>query len=236
MTTLPVEDDYDNNTLTWVDTLATPGPNLRVEIPAYVWAGDSNLSYEIRVTNLGTTSLNNFWITDTYPLSTTFDGDWKSNKGGWYTLTVNTAKHQLIFWGEKLDPGNMTSLSFSVNLDKNSAGKPGLTFKNTVKAPIPGDVYPADNYSDVTVFSGHDLYVEKSLVGGIPAPGSIITYSLKFGNAQQGKAGWWGLQGSALMIDTLLSDVVFLSAKLLYCDSVKWCDFAPITIPGNSLI
>jgi uncharacterized repeat protein (TIGR01451 family) len=235
ITSLPVEDDFDDNTITWVDTLDQPGPNLRVDTRNYNWKGDKTLYYEVRLSNLGTTTLNSFWFTDTYPTSTVFNGDWNIDKGGWYTITVDAAKHQLIFWGERLDPANITSLRFSVNLDDNSAGKPGLTFKNTVNAPIKGDVYPADNYSEVTAFSGPDLYVEKSLVKGYPTPGSIVTYSLKFGNAQKDSAGWWGLQGSAWMTDTLPNDVVFLSAKLLYCETKIWCDL-PTIISGNKLI
>jgi uncharacterized repeat protein (TIGR01451 family) len=233
---LPVEDNYDDNILTWVDTLASPGPNLRVDTQNYKWNGDNNINYKISLSNLGATSLSNFWFTDTYPLSTNFDGDWNIEKGKEFTITVDADKHQLIFWGKQLDPGDISMLRFSVNLDESSAGKPGLIFKNTIVAPIPGDVYPADNEDEVTAFSGPDLYVEKSLVGGIPAPGSVITYSLKFGNAQQGSAGWWSLQGNAWLTDTLPSDVEFLSAKLLYCGAKIWCDVTPKAISGHKLV
>jgi uncharacterized repeat protein (TIGR01451 family) len=236
ITTLPVEDDFDDNAITWVESLNNPGPNLRVDKQNFDWWGDSTINYELRIYNLGSDTLENFWITDTYPVSTTFEGDWNVNHGGWYTLTVDEANHQLIFWGERLDPGNTASIGFRVNLDKSISGVKGLAFTNRVAAPITGDVFPADNFDEVTALTGPDLYVDKSLAGGDLLPGEIITYKLKFGNAHHGNAKWWSLQGTAWLTDTLPDKAEFLSAKLLYCGSEIWCDFTPPSVNGNNLL
>lgn len=236
ITTLPIEDDYDDNTITWVETINGPGVNLRVDKQNYSWWSESTLSYEIRVYNLGTETLKNFWITDTYPVSTTFAGDWKINHGGMYTLTVDADKHQLIFWGRQIDPGGTANLGFRVNLDSSAVKKKGLTFTNHVLAPILGDVTPADNFDQVTAFTGPDLWVKKSLLGGDLTPGGVITYSLKFGNDQRGNAWWWNLQGNAILTDTLPAGVEYLSADMYYCGMVKWCSFGPNLLPGNKFV
>jgi hypothetical protein len=235
ITSLPVEDDFDDNAIAWVDMLNDYGPNLRLEKRAY-WNWDGEIGYELRVINLGTTALDNFWITDTYPLSTSFNGNWWVNHGGWYTLTEDAANGRLIFWGDYLDAGSTASLGFNINLDAPIVGQPGLYFTNLAESPVVGDVYPQDNTSAATLFSGPDLFIEKTLAAGDVRPGELITYNLRFGNGQQGHVWWWGMQGDAVITDTLPENTQFVSSELLYCGSEAWCTYDPFTVTGSQVM
>lgn len=229
------EDDYDDNHIAWIDTLNPSGLNLRVNAREYKWQDDQVLNFTVFLHNTGTQPLENFTVRDSIPDLTDFEGDWNVNHGGYYTLTVDTIHEQLIFWGERLEPGQTASLGFRVRLDPAVAGQPGHTFTNMVWGAQPGDVTPADNNDQVTAFSGPDLWVMKSLVSGEALPGHEVTYSLRFGNSHSDGAHWWNLQGAAWLTDTLPAQVEFVSAKLLYCGPEWWCNFDPVVVDGQTL-
>jgi uncharacterized repeat protein (TIGR01451 family) len=231
--TPPVEDDFDDNTLTWVDIVNDHGPNLRIEKRFDNWQGDNTLSYELHALNMGTEYLDDIWITDTYPADTSFNGDWNINHGPWVTYTHDAENHTLSFLLDGLNPGETANVGYRINLDEGVVGVPGLIFANSAEAPIPDDVFPADNESQVTVHTGPDLYVEKTLETGEVLPGELLTFDLKFGNAQNPGAGWWGGQGNVLLTDTLPAEMSFVSSELLYCGLENWCDFEPTMNEGN---
>lgn len=233
--TLPVEDDFDDNALTWVDTLNDYGPNLRVEKWFNYWQDDGTLSFETHALNMGTERLENVWITDTYPVSTTFTGDWNVGHGPWVTYTHDAANRTLSFLLSGLNPGETANVCYRLDLDGDIIGQKGLTFVNTADAPIPGDVFPADNQDQVTAFTGPDLYVEKTLMSGEVLPGELVTFDLKFGNDQNPSAGWWNLQGNAWLTDTLPEGMTFVSSEIRYCGETNWCNFAPTVIDGDML-
>ena len=226
---LPAEDLYSDNTITWVDALQDFGPNLRVEKYGY-WSGEGELNYEIRVFNLGSTRLENIWITDTYPVSTTWVDWWWVNHGSWVTATHNLTDRQAIFWVESLDPGGTASLGFNIPLEPGAIGVRGLSFTNTVDAPYPGDVNPADNQAVDVRFAGADLQMEKTLEDGIPLPGEVVTFALQFSNPS-----WWWSEGSVQISDTLPEGLEFVSSRLYWCGAQINCDYAPGFMDSDTL-
>ena len=188
----PLEDFYDDNVILYSEKINGFGPNLRVDKANYQWNSwwEGNvqryqLQYELRIMNLGSQRLENVWITDTYPVSATFDSWWQ-NHGPWITMTVDAANHLIKFWVEKLDVGESASVGFRLEVESQYAEMPGAAFPNQLDAPITGDVDPADNHQVVTAHNGPDVFVHKWLSGGIPKPGELITFTVEFGNANKG--------------------------------------------------
>ncbi len=228
ISTLPVEDDFDDNQVIWFDTVNSSGPNLRLDTQNYNWWNDDRLSFEVRVLNMGDERIEDLVITDTIPLSTTFNGDWHIGHGPWISYTYDAPSGQIVFYLDGLNPGETASSDFRVNLDPAVVGVEGLTFTNIVEGTVPDEVYPPDNTDEVTAFTGPDLYVEKALAAGDLLPGELITFTLSFGNGQHGSAGWWSAESSEWLTDTLPEGLTFVSADMLYCGDVNWCDFDPL--------
>ena len=163
---------------------------------SYWWEGYERLTYEIQVRNVGSQSLENVWITDTYPVSTTFNGDWWNN-GPWVTYTHDLANHQIVFWVERLNPGDTANIGFRLDLDGNVIGQQGLAFTNRLDAPIAEDVFPSDNHYEVTATTGPDVYIEKQLSEGVPEAGEMLTYTVAFGNSNPGP--WTATRATAVI-------------------------------------
>jgi uncharacterized repeat protein (TIGR01451 family) len=146
----------DDNQDCVADPVRGKGPNLRV-YKEHEWQGDNQqLQYRIRVENIGTEWLENVWFTDTYPVDTTFSGEWWVEHGPWIELDREEPDRQLIFWAEQFWPGD--SASIVVKVDPDDAGQPLRSYTNTVEVNTPlGDTNPGDN-SDVDVaFSGGEV-------------------------------------------------------------------------------
>ena len=187
----PLEDRYDDNILQSIEKINDFGPNLRVDKSYYQWNDwwDGNqqryqLQYELHILNLGSQLLENVWITDTYPVTTTFDSWWQ-NHGPWITMTHDPGNHLIKFWVERLNPGETASIGFRLEVPTQYIDVQGLTLPNQLDAPIPGDVDPADNHQVVTAHNGPDIFARKWLSGGIPKPGELITFTVEFGNANR---------------------------------------------------
>lgn len=227
----PREDRYDDNSSTVVEVLHEFGPNLRVS-KYYQWEHQGRLRYGIFIRNLGTTRMENIWITDTYPLSTTSDGNFWVGHGPRYTYTLDAPNRQFVVWAESLDPGNTGHFGFWVDLDGSLHGVEGLAFTNTVAAPWPGDVYPADNTDVEISYTGPDVYIEKWLSGGVPKPGAIVTFTVVFGNRNQ-----WPWDGDPAygshITDTLPPEMTFVNANAPWDPSQSWM---PTELPGNVLV
>ena len=210
-----------------VDTVREAGPNLRVW-KDYQWNWEGQLQYWIHFENIGTERLENVWITDTYPVSTTVS-NWWPDYHRWITATEYAAQGQIVFWVEEIYPGDTGRINLEVDLDGDIIGDQGLAFTNLVEAPIPGDVYPDDNYDEVTAYTGPDVYVEKWLSGGEPRPGEIVTFTVEFGNANS----WpWNTGPDSHITDTLPAEMTFITATTQWDPSQHWM---PNILPGNVL-
>jgi uncharacterized repeat protein (TIGR01451 family) len=195
------------------------GPNLRLA-KTYAWNWEGSIHYWMEVQNLGSESLDNVLITDTLPISTSWNGN-VSWSGPWITMTQVPAENQLIFWVDWLNPGENASLSYEVDLDEEYIGQLGLTYTNQAVAPIPGDVNPADNTVETTAFTGADVYIEKWLSGGDLLPGEVITFTVEFGNRNQWP--WNGDQSwDSHITDTLPAEMTFLYATAPWNANYTW--------------
>ncbi|MEE8390525.1 MAG: PKD domain-containing protein, partial [Anaerolineae bacterium] len=227
----PSDYHYDDNAITWAETLNSTGPNLEVHKQNYWWNGTGQIQYEMRVKNRGTDRLEPVWITDTYPISTTWDGNWWYGHGPWITTTHDVPNRQIIFWLESLDPGETASINFQVDLDGAIHGVQDLFFTNTLEAPISGDVYPADNSDQVVAYAGPDVYAEKWLSGGEPHPGEVVTFTVKFGN----RNAWPGMDPSygSYITDTLPPAMEYITATAPWDPNQRW---DPDEITGTTSI
>ncbi len=135
-------------------TINPAGPNLRVD-KQHNWHGDDRLHYQIHAENTGDQTLYGVRITDTYPLSTTFSGEWGFDP---YPANVEFThtNGQLIWTLELLEPGWGWQGWFNTDLD--APGELVRWYTNTVAVTeFPGETTPADNtYTDVA-FSGGEV-------------------------------------------------------------------------------
>ena len=226
----PTDYHYDDNRVTWAETLNGSGPNLAVHKQNYGWNGENQLQYEIRIKNRGSERLAPVWITDTYPISTTWDENLWIGHGPWITFTHDAPNRQIILWLQSLDPGESASVGFQVELDGALHGTQGLFFTNTLSAPISGDVYPADNADQVVAYAGPDIYAEKWLRDGEPRPGETVTFTVKFGNAN----GWGGMDGmyGSYLTETLPTAMTFITATAPWDPNQYW---QPITHTASDI-
>ncbi|MBN1248224.1 MAG: DUF11 domain-containing protein, partial [Anaerolineae bacterium] len=224
-TCLSGEDTCDDNASSWTETLRDHGPNLRVRKEGQWDDGGENTrraGYWLTVENVGDEAVHDVTVTDTYPTDMVLDGgvggnfwqwwDWRDN-GDHFTITL-----------ELLEPG--WSPGFNFGLIANTEPLPfGLVFTNTAEVTLVGsDTNPDDNVDTVTLTTGPDLWVQKTLVGGDLLPGELVTFSLRFGNDHQGHEWWWNTQGSVWLTDTLPSGFEFITATRR---SWGWAPYAP---------
>ncbi len=199
-----------------VETVRDFGPNLRVSKESW-WDGNERLGYQLRLENIGNERLENIWVTDTYPLSTTFTGDWWVNHGPWITITHESSLRQLVFWAEVLEPGDTAQIGFRVDVD--SPGVQGLAYTNMVEAPITGDVNMADNSDQVTSMTGPDIYVKKWLSGGEVEAGALVTFTVEFGNKNLQP---WETTSMSYLTDTLPAEMAFITATVPWNPGKTW--------------
>ena len=228
ISSLPGEGRYDDNTDTWVESLHGTGPNLRVD-KYYRWENEDRILYGVYLKNVGTTNMSSIWVTDTYPISTTSDGNLWVGHGPRFTATHDAENRQFVVETEELGPGGTAHFGFWVDLDEAIRGVQGLLFTNTVAAPWPGDVDTADNSDTEVAYTGPEVYVEKWLSGGVPKPGEMVTFTVAFGNCNQDP--WSGDdQYESHITDTLPEGMTFLRA------TAPWnADWQPETQDDNVL-
>jgi len=178
------DDDWPYNDSECVaDTVRERGPNLRIWKESD-WEDDDTIEYKLHVENIGSQRLEDVWITDTYPVSTSVEG-WWDDFHRWVTGTIDASHHQAVFWIQEMDPGNTGRIELNLALDGDVVGQQGLSFVNTAEAPVAGDVYPADNQHSVVAGSGPDLFVTKWIHKGEPEPGERITFTVRAGNQNE---------------------------------------------------
>jgi uncharacterized repeat protein (TIGR01451 family) len=159
------------------------GPNLAVS-KNHQWHGDWALGYNVHVQNLGDQTVYDVLVTDTYPLSTTFNGGWgydgyPVNVG----FTDNYTDGQLIWTLERMEPGWGFNAWFNVDLD--SPGELMRWYTNTVEVTTPaGDTSPGNNaYTDVAFSGGEVQWVDVDVGRGrvwACAPGGPITLTTMY--------------------------------------------------------
>jgi uncharacterized repeat protein (TIGR01451 family) len=222
------EDDPYDNAQCAVEILRAPGANLRVTKFAY-WQGAGGMQYQVRIENIGTTTVNTVTITDTYPASMTLD-NWNINvPGDWGPWSSGQSGNQLTVTLDRLESGWTTWLNMWLSVP----GTPnGVLFTNTVAVTTPpDDVNPADNSAVNVMGTGPDLSVEKWLTGGAPKPGQLLTFTLHFRNQAQA----WGTLGNVWITDTLPSGLEFVNATQRLCGSTYFCDRGPDYNDGATL-
>ncbi len=217
-----VDEDLLDNQVCVVSVVADVGPNLRVE-KQYWWENNNQtLRYEIRAWNLGTTDLTDVYITDTYPLHTTFNGNWWWN--GWWgpevTMSHDADNRHLVFYTAEMEPNEPHWIDYRVDLDNVALGDPEMTFVNMVEAPYGGDMYPVDNYATLTVHKRPNAWLEKWVEGNWQtAPGSTVVYKLRYHNDGGGVAS------GMVLTDTLPAGTTYVADSLegtVSGDQVSW--------------
>lgn len=237
ITRLQGEDNYDDNTSTWTETLYDHGPNLRVR-KSGDWHGygeGHNAWYNIIVENVGDVAAEHVTLTDTLPVSFTLDGDPNTDWSQVENYVRNDAEGWFSFTFSYLHPNWRRDVNLNVVNPSPDPVPGGLFFTNQAEiTSYEGEPTYADNFTAYTLASGPDLYVEKSLVAGEILPDEEVTFSLAFGNQQVGHAGWWNLQGTAWLTDTLPAGTEFITASLRWCGGGDWCPVEPV-IQGDDL-
>jgi uncharacterized repeat protein (TIGR01451 family) len=224
---IAAEDSWPyNNTDCVVDTVRSPGTNLRV-YKRVEWQGQDQIRYDIYFENIGTVDLSDVLITDTYPISTSLNGWWAD-----YHRSVNEEAQdpaQIVFRVDEIQRSDAGRISLVLDLDGGIAGTQGLIFTNTVEAPISGDIYPADNLYEKAAFTGPDIYVEKTLSGGELRARKLVTFTVEFGNRNQ----WpWNADDNygTSITDTLPAGMTFITATAPWDPNQSW---TPNELPGN---
>ena len=228
----PMEDRYTDNSSTWIERVNEPGPNLSVDKHTnWRWNWDGQLEFELRIRNLGSQTLDNFWITDTYPISMVLS-DWWQNHGPWITYTHDAQNRQIGMWVDGLNPNETASVSYRLDLDPEIIGVEGLAFTNTLQAPIAGDTNLADNADTVIAYSGPDIFIENKVSAGELRAGEIVTFTVEFGN--QNMWPWDGEKGyPSYITETLPAEMTFLKATKPGDPDSPWY---PMLLPGNRFL
>jgi uncharacterized repeat protein (TIGR01451 family) len=189
------------------------------------WNWEGQIQYEIRLRNLGTTTLQDMVVVDTLPAGTSFSGNWWHNF--WEDVQFSQVGNQLRWTVSRLEPEWMLDIYFEADLDSELIGDQGLAFTNRVEAPVTGDVYPADNVHELVTYTGPDLYAEKWLSGGELLPGETITLTVRCGN----KSLWpWQVddEASVRLRDRLPAGMTYAGAYWPDGD-VNYGDYDPVT-------
>jgi len=219
-----------DNVACHTEVVREPGPNLRV-YKDYYWNWEGSIHYEIHFQNVGTLALHDVHILDDLPPGTTFDGvSWGSDF--WHDIYYDPLGLTPRWIIPVLEPGWSSRIWFDVELDGELVGDEGLGYTNLVEAPVPDDVWPDDNISEITAYTGPDIFVEKWLSGGEPRPGEIVTFTVVFGNQNQPPWGSDpGVEPATTFAETLPDDLTFLTATDPWNPDEEWL---PGDIVGNT--
>jgi uncharacterized repeat protein (TIGR01451 family) len=135
-------------------------------------------------------------------------------------MTSNITDNRLIFWVDYMNPGDNAGAGFQVDLDGDIIGEKGLSFTNLAEGPIEGDVNPADNTVEVTAYTGADVFIKKTLSGGVPLPGEMLTFTIEFGNLNP----WWNgdTEYGSHITDTLPTGMTFITATAPWNATQFW--------------
>lgn len=157
----------DDNEATWQGNVGAPRTNLRVNKGwghgRLVPGGD--LHYWIDYHNDGNLPVGTFRITETLPVSTTFDSAWRHDAAGRHPLQPIQVGDGIVVW-EFAGLDNGFGENFEVVLLADADAAPGTLLINTAEiSPLPGEDNYEDNASTATetLFDhGPNLRVRKS--------------------------------------------------------------------------
>ena len=236
----PAETYTENNYSGFEEAVFDYGPNLRVRKWGD-WHGHGeghNAWYQLQVENIGTQTIENVVVTDSYPVSMAIDGDMNVGYWQWWDWEDFPEDHYFTITLEKLEPTWNVGINFDVVIPGDDPIPWGQIFTNTATVTLdPNDTNLADNTAEFLLGSGPDMFVEKTLEEGEFVPGEEVSFLLKFGNAQPGHTWWWNMVGIAILADTLPEGMTYVagSARLHWCgEEGEWCEFSP-TIDGQQL-
>lgn len=231
----PDEDSYTDNVDTWLEKVNPPGPNLRLRKSGQ-WNGQGQLNYWLQIENIGTVRVYSPTVTDTLPVSTTFNNQWWHNFWQGMTFTDDSGNGQLVWTLDWLDPGWNPGVGFNLDVDGPIIGQGGLFFTNTATVDAPGllsngsDVNPADNTDTIVMSTGPDITIQKWANTDVAAPGDIITFTVQFGNSNP----WpWDTGPETTITDTLPPGMTFITATAPWDPNQPWM---PTILPGNVLV
>jgi uncharacterized repeat protein (TIGR01451 family) len=224
------EERYDDNVLLMSETVNEAGPNLRVDKHTnWFWNGAGQLQYELRISNLGTQRLDFPEVIDTYPISTTVNKCWW-NHGPFNNC--QTVGDQVIYYLDSLEPGQTASAMLAVEVISTYIGTQGLEFINTAEISDFEDVFPYDNYDEVTSYTGPDVFVRKWLSDGEVRAGEYITFTVLFGNQSR----WpWRMDPNYYVhiTETLPTGLTFVEAIPYWDPTSTW---PPEIISGQQVV
>jgi uncharacterized repeat protein (TIGR01451 family) len=200
------------------------------------WQGGPpwEIEYELSFYNIGTTRIDTFTITDTYPLSTTFDGGevwWGDN----IAFTHNPANRQAVWQvGDSIRPGDSGGGRMTVDVDP-SVGR-GRILTNVIEITVPpGDIHPADNtYADVQT-TGPDLYAVKTAPSPWVEAGQTLTFTLRYGNQARRWVDQTDWSGTVYVTDTLPAGLEYITSTVRWCGG-PGCPYVTPDVVGDHLI
>ncbi|MBN1177775.1 MAG: DUF11 domain-containing protein [Anaerolineae bacterium] len=230
----PDEWNLDNNTDVEAERVYAHGPNLRVRKDGYWhdWGDQTRqVEYSINIENVGDQMVSDVFFSDTYPEGFYMNGSVWLGGGDWWR------------WGDDPDSGVFTitmdalrggeNVGFNISFITDTWPLPfGMVLTNTAKV-LPTDAFPENNIATVVLGTGPNLWVEKEWIAGEVQAGELVTFSLTFGN--DANTGYWNLNGTAWLTDTLPDAMTFVTATQRWCNEVEWCPVMPV-IDGNDLV
>lgn len=231
----PLEVFADDNTMTWLETVTAPAPNLRVRFRTG-WHGDyaGHAWYELMLDNVGTTHATPAQLTVTLPVSVTALGDmdlewWRTT--GW---GVDWATHQLTLTWNSLGAGESTWARFNTDFAVPLAY--GLHLTHTAQTgSLPGETLTGDNTAHASLLTGPDLAVSLAPNTPTATPGQPFTLTAIFTNGQS--VPWWPMQGQVVLTVTLPAGVSFITSTQGNCGGgVLHCERLPDVISGTQLV
>jgi uncharacterized repeat protein (TIGR01451 family) len=234
----PEEDNIDNNSSMFTETINDHGPNLRITKNGGVHGhGEGhNLWYNLHVENIGDQTVNDIVVTDYYPTGMELDGEISTNYSeGWSWWDNDPEDQAFSVYLEYVGPGWTFDIDFNTVIPGEDPLEPGVVYENLAEVhPMVGDVNPDDNTTSYIMATGPDMYVEKTLETGTFLPDEQVTYLLTFGNMHRNNEWWWDMTGNAIITDILPKGMSYVSAELHWCESTEWCQADPI-IDGQIL-
>lgn len=172
--TATVPDDTPwNNTACVEATPLSAGAHLQID-QEHTWQNNfTQIEYQLRIINTGDQVLHGVWLTNTYPVSVSMQGNYNAAATAPITETWDQPNHQRVFWIEQIRPGEAVRIWLYVNPDDVNA-RP-RTYTNTLHIDAPA----ADTSIDETTlgeFTNIDLRVNSGQLDlwGHAVPGTTV--------------------------------------------------------------
>lgn len=162
-----------NNTACAAATPLSAGAHVQID-QTHNWQNNfSQIEYILYLTNTGDQVLDDVWITDTYPLSTSLQNNYQVAATSQITDTWDVPNRQRVFWIDQLQPGEVVRVWLYVNPDDANA-RP-RTYTNTLHIDAPAPLTAIDE-TTLDEFSNIDLRVNSGQLDlwGNAVPGATV--------------------------------------------------------------